>query len=186
MERSEGAERLDGPADDDDGRGSGEARVVVEDEEVRNPDISEDDLRAEHGGWLGPNPYYLMIILALGPGESSQSVAEIDLDQNDWATFYARFMRRPGQWYLARKDSRVIVATMVVREGEQPYYVAKHVGFTSTGGDGGPRGETTNYGIGKKRLDGHVDRIWIMANGCVTLGDDVEPISLDLLKSGML
>lgn len=157
--------------------------MVVE-EEVRNPDLSEDDLRDEHNGWLGPNPYYLMIVLAPSDGQLGQSIAEIDLDQSGWSSFYARFMRGVGQWYLVRKVDRVVVATMLVYDGEQPYYVARHVGFANTGGEGG--GETTNYGIGKKRLDGHVDRVWIMANGCVTLGDDVEPISLDLLKSGML
>jgi hypothetical protein len=151
----------------------------VVDDEARNPDISEEHLRAEHGGWLGPNPFYLIIVLKSG------RVAEIDLDQPGWLDWFRDFLRAPGQWYLTRKADKVIVATMLVLEGEQPYYVARHVGFASVSADG-PKAETTNYGIGKKRLDGHVDRIWVMANGCMTLGDDVEPISLDLLKSGML
>lgn len=142
-------------------------------------DLTEEQLRAEHDGWLGPNPYYLMIVLDSGRN------AEIDLDQSKWLDFFANYLREPGQWYLVRKLGRLIVATMLVHPGEQPYYVAKHVGFTSVN-DGGPKGETINYGIGKKRLDGHVDRIWIMANGCVTLGDDVEPISLTLLKQGLV
>lgn len=143
-------------------------------------ELTEDEVRDLNDGWLGPNPYYLMIILT-----PSNRVAEIDLDKTGWATWYAEFLRAPSQWYLARKSDKVIVATLLVFEGEQPYYVAKHVGYTSVSGDG-PNGETINYGIGKKRLDGHVDRLWIMSNGCVTLGDDVEPISLDMLKSGML
>ena len=142
-------------------------------------ELTEEQLRAEHGGWLGPNPYYLMIVLDSGRH------AEIDLDQHQWMSFFASYLRAPGQWYLVRKTDRVILATMLVHEGEQPYYVAKHVGFTSVS-NSGPEGETTNYGIGKKRVDGHVDRIWIMANGCVTLGDDVEHISLTLLKQGLL
>lgn len=156
--------------------------MVVEDE-TRNPDIPEDELRDQFGGYLGSNPYYLMI--QLSPEMNSQ-VVQIDLDQPGWSQFYAHFMRAPGQWYLVSKQGRIVVATMLVYDGEQPYYVAKHVGFVPTGDPSGPRGETINYGIGKKRLDGHVDRIWVMANGCVTLGDDVEPISLDLLKSGLL
>ena len=144
-------------------------------------ELTEEQLREEHGGWLGPNPYYLLIVL------DSSRHAEIDLDQHQWMQFFANYLRAPGQWYLVRKTDRVILATMLVYEGEQPYYVARHVGFTSVSGNPeGPKGETINYGIGKKRLDGHVDRIWIMANGCVTLGDDVEPISLALLKQGLL
>jgi hypothetical protein len=141
--------------------------------------VTEEELREEHGGWLGPNPYYLMIVLDSGRH------AEIDLDQSRWMDFFANYLRDVGKWYLVRKADRVIVTMMLVYEGEQPYYVARHVGFVSAD-ENGPKGETINYGIGKKRLDGHVDRIWIMANGCVTLGDDVEPISLDLLKSGLL
>jgi len=143
--------------------------------------VTEDQLRDEHGGWLGPNPYYLMIVLASGRH------AEIDLDKSGWLKWFKDYLREPGQWYLVRKEGSLIVATMMVYEGEQPYYVARHVGFASVSGDpDGPKGETVNYGIGKKRLDGHVDRIWIMANGCVTLGDDVEPISLALLKQGLV
>jgi hypothetical protein len=142
-------------------------------------ELTEEQLREEHGGWLGPNPYYLMIVLAAGRH------AEIDLDQSGWMEWFKEYLRAPGQWYLVRKTDRLIMATMLVYEGEQPYYVAKHVGFTSVS-NAGPKGETINYGIGKKRLDGHVDRIWIMANGCVTLGDDVEQISLTLLKQGLV
>lgn len=149
--------------------------------ETRNPDISEADLRAEHGGWLDGNPYYLMIVLADG------RFAEIDLGEKGWVAKYeaAGFLSAGGQWYLVRKEDKVIVLTQLVYEGEQPYYVAKHVGFASVGGNG-PDGETTVYGIGKKRLDGHTDRVWIMRNGCITLGDDAEPIALDLLKRGHL
>lgn len=148
--------------------------------------VTEEQLREEHDGWLGPNPYYLMIVLDRGiNGKVAQTMAEIDLDQREWMKFYANFLRHTGRWFLTRKSDRVIVAMMVVHEGEQPYYVARHVGFTSVSGDG-PKAETVNYGIGKKRVDGHVDRIWIMANGCITLGDDVEPISLSLLKQGLL
>ena len=153
--------------------------TVEEEDEVRNPDIPEADLRAEHGGFLGPNPYYLMIVTAAGRH------IQIDLDEPGWRKSYKAFLRAAGQWYLVRKVDGIIVLTMLVLEGEQPYYVARHVGFAGTN-DAQIHAETVNYGIGKKRLDGHVDRIWVMANGCITLGDDVEPISLDLLKAGML
>jgi hypothetical protein len=146
----------------------------------RNPDIPEQRLREEHGGWLDGNPYYLMI-----RAEPTHQIVQIDLGERGWMKKNARLMRAAGSWYLVRKSDNVIVAMMRVADGEQPYYTAKHVGYASVN-DGGPKGETINYGIGKKRLDGHVDRVWVMANGCVTLGDDVESISLELLKQGLV
>jgi hypothetical protein len=40
------------------------------------------------------------------------------------------------------------------------------------------------YGIGKKRLDGHVDRIWVLPNGVICTGDDVEPLVLAFIRAG--
>lgn len=135
-------------------------------------------LRAVHGGWLDENPFYLMIVL------DDERYAEIDLGERGWLTRYSGFLRAPGSWYLVRKEGQLIVAAMLVFEGEQPYYVAKHVGFAAVSGGAGA--ETTAYGLGKKRLDGHVDRIWLLSNGCVTLGDDLEPLAIRLLKQGAL
>lgn len=149
-------------------------------------DPAEAAIREQNAGWLGSNPYYLMLIL--GPLRAVvRTTVQIDLDQPGWTKLNRAFLREQGQWYLVRKSDQVIVATMMVYPGEQPYYVARHVGYASTSGEpDAPKAETINYGIGKKRLDGHVDRIWILSNGCVTLGDDGEDIALDLLKSGML
>jgi hypothetical protein len=132
--------------------------------------------------WLDDNPFYLIIVLDDG------RLVEQDLAERGWIAKLNEqgFMRDPGNWYLARKNG-IIVGTMVVHPGEQPYYMARHVGFTaSSGNEDGPKGETVAYGIGKKRLDGHVDRLWFMSNGCVTLGDDLEPIAIRLLKLGQL
>lgn len=156
--------------------GEPELALVVPEEEARNPDLTEEELRAQYDGWLGANPYNLMIVLDSG------RIAEIDLDKQKWMEWYSEFLRAPGTWYLVRKADKVIVTMMLVKDGEQPYYVARHVGFLNSNANT----ETINYGIGKKRLDGHVDRIWVMSNGCMVMGDDGEAIALDLLKSGML
>lgn len=138
-------------------------------------------LRAVHDGWLDENPFYLMIVLADG------RFAEIDLAERGWLVRYgeAGFLRSPGMWYLVRKVGQVIAAMVAVHEGDQPYYVAKHVGFTSVSGDG-PSGETIVYGIGKKRVDGTTDRLWLLSNGTFTVGEDIDQIASTLLRQGHL
>ena len=127
--------------------------------------------------WSDENPFFLLIV--------NEGVANIiDLGKRGWAKTYKTLMRKPGRWHLVHKASDRILAVMDVYPGEQPYYVARHVGIVGTGGGVGK--ETTSYGIGKKRLDGHVDRIWFLANGSVTLGDDLEAIAIDLLKAGQI
>lgn len=136
-----------------------------------------DNVEAVPRVWADDNPYYLIIVLDDG------RAAQIDLGERGWIAKYSElgFTRDPGRWHLARKDG-TIAGAMQVFPGEQPYYVARHVGIAGSGGSA----ERTAYGIGKKRLDGHVDRLWFMANGCVTLGDDLESITVDLIKKGQL
>lgn len=124
------------------------------------------------------NPYWLLIVATDG------RIAQIDLDERGWLTTYAEFMRLPGNWHLVRKEDNVIVLCLTVRDGEQPYYVARHVGTTNV--ESGVSNETINYGIGKKRLDGQVDRAWVLANGTVFVGEEIEDFSLDLLRQGLL
>lgn len=139
---------------------------------------TEAQLRAEHGGWLDGNPFYLLIVLDDG------RVAQIDLGERGWIAKYgeAGFLRDPGRWHLVQKASGTVVAMVLVSEGEQPYYVARHVGFAT----GSSSTEATAYGIGKKRTDGHTDRIWLLPNGIVLTGDDLEPLALDMLRRGQL
>lgn len=151
----------------------------MDDVAEERPELTEEELRAEHGGWLDGNPFYLMIVADEGEH------AKIDLGERGWIAKNAPLMRAPGRWFLVQKHGDNVVAMILVNDGEQPYYVARHVGFASVSG-AGPNAETIAYGIGKKRLDGHVDRIWLLANGVVVTGDDVEPIALDMLKHGQL
>ncbi len=123
--------------------------------------------------WKGPNPFYLTIQTA----EDGNVV--IDLDENGWLTTYAALLRKPGAWMLNHKTVLQTVAIILVQEGEQPYYVARHVGIAFGGS-----GEMIAYGIGKKRLDGHVDRIWVLPNGVICAGDDVEPLVLAFIRAG--
>lgn len=120
--------------------------------------------------WVGDNPYFLIIVPA---GKEPQV---IDLDESGWSTKYAWWMRCKATWHLLHKE-RGLVCSMVVWKREQPYYTAKHIGTIGPG----ERRELIAYGIGKKRRDGHVDRIWILPNGQICMGDDVESLARPLL-----
>lgn len=138
----------------------------------------EKAIREANGGWLDGNPFYLVIVLDDGRN------IEQDLAEKGWIAKLggAGWLRAPGSWYLVRKNGEIIVLMMLVAEGEQPYYVKRHAGFITDSDD--VRGSA--YGIGKKRLDGHIDRLWVLSNGCVVMGDDVDPIIVRLLKQGIL
>lgn len=125
--------------------------------------------------WEGPTPYYLMIV---SNRETDESVT-IDLDVSQWATTHAAWMRRPAVWFLIHKEHQSSALTVWVHEGEQPYYTARHVGIT---GSGGGR-EITAYGIGKKKANGEMVRLWVMPNGFVCGGDDVDDLGVRMVKA---
>jgi len=123
--------------------------------------------------WQGDNPFYLTI-------QTTDGNTIVDLDKPGWVKENEHLMRETGAWMLNHKYARMTVAIILVHEGEQPYYTARHVGIAFGG-----TGEIVAYGIGKKRLDGHVDRIWVLPNGVICAGDDVEPIALAFIKGGI-
>lgn len=122
--------------------------------------------------WQGPTPWYLMIHPA-GP------VVTIDLDEAGWATTHADLMRAPGLWVLVHKENQRPPIMLVVHDGDQPYYTARHVGVTGSAGGN----EITAYGLGKKLPDGTVQRMWILPNGIVCGGDDVDDIGVRMVKA---
>lgn len=130
---------------------------------------------------MGDAPYFLLILTKDGH-------YVIDVEERGWHARFADLMREPGTWYLCRKVDRAVVFSVMVHEGEQPYYVARHigiatgVGFNPITGRGSP--EIIAYGIGKKRRDGHVDRLWIINDGLICAGDDVDQLALEVLKAG--
>lgn len=135
----------------------------------------------EGDAWQGSCPVYLVVAVETG-------ATVIDLDERGWSSKHAGLMREVGTWYLVRKDTQQIPIAIRVNEGEQPYYTAKHVGIASTvpDEDGAlPATETIAYGLGKKRVDGHVDRLWCFMNGLVVAGDDVESFGIESIKRGL-
>jgi hypothetical protein len=120
--------------------------------------------------WYGDHPFYLVLSF---PDENKI----IDLDEGQWSTTYADYLRRPGNWILVHKASGAEVLGIIVRDGDQPYYTARHIGVMGSAGSN----EITAYGIGKKRPDGFVERLWLLPTGMVVTGDDVEEIGVRLI-----
>lgn len=125
------------------------------------------------GEWHGDNPYYLLCVSI----ESSVSTPfqRIDLDEPGWATTYSAWMRMTGQWHLIRKDDDGVALSVVVHIGEQPYYTSRIFGSTTS------PNRIRAYGIGKKQGDGTMMRLWVLENGQVCGGDDVDDFGVAAL-----
>jgi hypothetical protein len=119
----------------------------------------------------GENPFMLQIITADG------TVTTINLDESGWATKHADYLRVRSNWILNHRDGAIPVLFMVVHEGEQPYYTARHFASTSA------PGESIAYGIGKKCVDGTMVRLWVFyPEGVFCSGDDVDSIGRNMLE----
>jgi hypothetical protein len=126
--------------------------------------------------WVGDNPYLLII----EPYDQASEPLVIDLDVPGWVTTHAVYLRIPGNWYLLTKSPNISLPrlTMTVANGEQPYYTARHIGVTGSGGSN----EIKAYGIGKKQLDGSVVQLWCMPNGTVCGGNDVDALGVAAIR----
>lgn len=149
--------------------------VIIEGSAVR---LSDEEAVAQvavpdFGGWLGDCPFFLIIEPEHPTPEGNIG---IDLDLQEWAKQYADFMRIPGVWWLYFKETMTPVMVLVVHEGEQPYFTKHHVGNVTT------FAEITTYGLGKKLQDGSVQRTWLLPNGCVCGGDDVDEIGARIVN----
>ena len=137
--------------------------------------------------WRGDNPFYLLIRHPqLSDGKIVQTV--IDLDETDWEESNAEIIGLPGRWYLVNKADRGMPVTMVIEEGDKPYYKARHVGAAAAMPGGGREGDTISaeviaYGVGKEMPDGNEDFLWHFYPSNVTcMGKDVNLIGSEVLK----
>ena len=141
-----------------------------------------DQLDPANPGWDGETPYFLVINTGPTSGPIDQSFI-VDLDHHGWHEEAGSLMRDEAEWLLVAKRDHVSLAgnpviALRVLPGEQPYYTKKIVGIVRGGS-----GEMWLYGIGKKRLDGHVDRLWILPNGIIVGGDDGELFAVRMMKT---
>lgn len=130
-----------------------------------------NDITEIEAGWSGETPFFLMIELDPKPPEGNIG---IDLD-TPWHSLHADKMRLPGTWWLVHKQTRRPMMAVVVHDGDQPYFTRHHVGNLMAGR------ELVAFGMGKKCADGTMVRNWILPNGVICGGDDV-----DILASRML
>lgn len=132
--------------------------------------------------WRGDNPFYLLIRHPQ-PSDGKMVQTVIDLDDIGWQERNAEIIGLPGRWYLVRKHDRAMPVAMVVKEGERPYYKARHVGMGAGTPDNTVQAEVIAYGLGKQKEDDTHDQIWHFFPGDVTCaGDDVNPIGTEVLK----
>jgi hypothetical protein len=123
--------------------------------------------------WADDNPWYLHIVR---PNAAEQI---IDLGEYQWATTYAEWMRGRSRWYLVRKADNFPVLVIDVGDDDQPYYTARHIGKIGSGGTN----QIIAYGIGAKRYDGVIDRLWILPGGMVCAGDDVDGLGIAIVEA---
>jgi hypothetical protein len=119
-------------------------------------------------------PFDLLLV------DDYQNTCFIDVEEHAWHAKYADWLRRPGWWLLRRKGTNAVVLTVRVAEGDQPYYTARHVG-TGLGSPG--QAEIIAYGIGKKCADGSMVRLWVMPDGVVVGGEDVDRLGVLMVRA---
>lgn len=110
---------------------------------------------------------------------NDQESVWIDLDTPGWIKTHQNLMRAEGQWTLIERATARPVLSLIVNEGDQPYYTARHLGMIGAGGGA----ELVAYGIGKK-TDHGTYRMWVLPNGAICTGDDLEPLAARLLREG--
>ena len=115
--------------------------------------------------WQGTSPYF---VLVLRDGEPHI----IDVDERGWVQRHAELLRCISTWHLCSKEPQGIVFSIVIGEGEQAYYRARHFKRDLLH-SGETQAHITAYGIGKRRRDGHTDSLWIFPTGQICAGDDV-------------
>ena len=121
--------------------------------------------------WTGETPFFLVI----EPDEKDeQGNLGIDLDTS-WYSTHQKYLRVRANWFLYHKATGAPVLYIRVNEGDQPYFTRHHVGSLMGGA------ETICYGIGKKQADGSMVRLWVLPNGTICGGDDVDEIALNFI-----
>ena len=145
--------------------------VIIEGTAVEVTEEPSSVIEVE-AGWKGETPFFLIIELDEKPSTGNVG---IDLDQPGWHAANAEYMRMPATWWLVHKQTRQPVMGLIVHQGDQPYFTRHHVGNLMA------HRELVAFGMGKKCADGTMVRNWILPNGIVCGGDDVDIIASRML-----
>ncbi len=159
--------------------------------------LPEPDERSQVARMTGSDVTPVILSISLASGDT----IEIDLDESGWMRTYADYLRVRSIWTLRWKNGGLQPLILLVDDGDQGFYVARHIGLIGSGGSG----ETIAYGIGKRRPPVIVERtyqtpkgmkrapfvevaekittIWCFPNGVVCGGDDVERIGEIIVRA---
>jgi hypothetical protein len=128
-----------------------------------------EDVSKTASGWVGESPFFL--VFERGPGDN----VGIDIDTSGWIEANKGLFRTPGTWLMLHKQSMKPVLCVSLDEGDQFFFTKRHTGNLMAGR------EVISYGMGKKQADGWEIKLWLLPNGMICGGEDV-----DLLASRML
>jgi hypothetical protein len=124
-------------------------------------------------GWKGDTPFYLMF-QPEGQEAGSGNVG-IDLDEPGWVETNKEHMRGAGTWFLVAKVTGKPLFSVTTKDKDQFYYTKRHVGNLMAAS------EVICYGIGKKQVDGKTVNLWLLPNGMVCGGDDVDVLAARMI-----
>lgn len=132
--------------------------------------------------WHGENPFYLIIL------HDAAVPKRIDLDESGWLAKLKDDIDAPGEWHLVTKLTDKVILSLRVEEGDQPYYVGRHIGFAGASSNS----EVIAYGIGKKSQrfrkgtwQFNEDNLWVLPWGQICGGADVEYFALKGLRTSL-
>lgn len=124
------------------------------------------DLRPD---FVGDSPFWLA---HQPPGGAPVG---IDVDTPGWIADNIDRMRSPGTWFLMHRRTGRPMFSVLLREGDQFYFAKRHIGNLMAAR------EVLCYGIGKKQADGQKVNLWLMPNGVVCGGDDVDVLAARMI-----
>ena len=124
----------------------------------------------EDTDWVGDNPFWLLFER---PGDEGN--VGVDLDAGGWIEANKGLLRSPGTVHLMAKRTNRSLFIVLMEEGDQFYYTKRHVGNLMAGR------EVVAYGIGKKKADGSTVNLWLMPNGTVCGGADVDVLAARMI-----
>jgi hypothetical protein len=137
--------------------------------------------------WFDDNPYFVLLT-ALEPNENGMNdFLILDVGEPQWQVVHSEWLRRPATWYLCEKaGAKNVKLAQIVFEGDQPYYVKRHIGQIMVGSGQGR--SLIAYGIGKKvpareNNEARTERLWLLPGGVVCAGDDVEKLGMAIVET---
>lgn len=122
--------------------------------------------------YAGDSKFFLVFTPAIAGPEGNVG---IDVDVSGWIEEHKALFRTPGTWFLVDKDSGAVIFCVLLGEGDQFFYTKRHTGNLMGGR------ENISVGMGKKQADGTEVKLWLMPNGMVCGGEDVDEVAVRLL-----